>query len=448
MMGFSKNKNTASVFMHKLTACISLALLSFSAYGYTFSPEIGVNIKQHSNIARDATNVEDTVVSPYLGFSFRETSSALDANINFQVTHEEYLDDTFSSLDLFDIIAFADWIVVPQRFVWAFDDYATAQRISAVDASRPDNLQTVNVFSTGPDLIFSEGVWSVLGKLRGGNTTYTESDEDSVFYGGSLAVIREINEYSRIATGAIYRINDFDEEALTDYDVGKAFVEYSRDLPAGTLVTGFGASYADVDTKKDDTVPYFKLSLSYNPTGFYTINISATNEFSDDAGRAYNATSSRQVDAGQTNAALGGITQPGIYETRSVSLTGQYSSGLFTLGATGFHDEKSFFEGGRFDVDAGTASNTKETGAAVNASWLLTEKLNLNIGGTYKEIDYPREVFADEDYTIFAGLNYRISRKLFTKLGISREERKSNVATRLFDDDVIFFSLVYKGGDK
>ncbi len=448
MMGFMKTSSFVS--RHKLVgSIIFLGALSTSSYSYTFTPEVGVNVEQHSNIAKDATNQEDTTVSPYFGFNFRETNSTLDAHIDFLVTHEEYVDDTFSSLDLFDITAFADWSIVPQRFVWAFDDYATTQQISAIDASNPDNLQTVNVFSTGPDLILSEGVWSALGKLRLGSTTYSESGEDSIFYGGSFAVTREINEYSRVATGVIYRTNDFDEEGLSDYDVGKVFAEYSRDLPAGKLLTGIGASYADINNEKDDTLPYFKLLLSYTPTGFFTIDLSAVNEFSDDAGRAYDATASRQVSQNnEVGSTLAGTRQPGVYRSRNLSLAGRYTTSLVSFALRGFYTEESFVEGGRFDVEAGTGFDTEEAGIAANMTRLLSERMALNIGGMYKETDYPQQNFTDEELNASASLDYRISRKLFIGVGVLREERKSNVATREFDDDVIFFSLAYKGGAK
>ncbi|HIP69380.1 MAG TPA: hypothetical protein EYH06_12480 [Chromatiales bacterium] len=439
-------KNSVSI--GKSAVFFLLAAFASNAHSYTFTPTVGVKVEQHSNVGKDTANQEDTIVAPFVAFDYKEANSTISTAVNFNATHEEYLDDTFSSLNLVDINAFADWRIIPERFIWAFDDFATTQRISAIDTSSPDNLQTVNVFSTGPDFVFSEGIWSLLGKFRYGDTNYSETDEDSVFYGGSFAVQREINEYSRIASGVIYRTNDFDEASLSDYDVGKIFIDYARDLPSGKLLVGIGASYADINNEKDDTEPYFKLLLSYQPTGLFTVDLSAVNEFSDDAGRAYDATSSRQTGKQKAGTGLDESTQPGVYRSRKASLTGKYSASLFSWDITGFLAEKSFVEGGQFDVVEGTGFDTEEVGAEANVAWLLSERMTFNIGGSYKETDYPVEAFTDEEYKASASLGYRITRNLFTSVGVSREEKQSNDVAREFDDDVVFFSLFYKGGVK
>lgn len=434
-----------SVSTCKLLAFFLLSTFTFNAHGYTFVPEVGVDVEQHSNIRRDATDQEDTVVAPYFGFNFRETNSTIDSSINFLVTHEEYLDDTFSSLNLFTINAFADWSIIPKRFAWVFEDAASTRRINAIATSTPDNLQTVNVFSTGPDIIFQEGVWSLLGKFRVGNTNYSDAEADSIFVSGSFAAQREINEYSRASSGVIYRTNNFDENSLNDYDIGKAFINYTRDLPSGKLLTGLGYSFADINNEKDDNEPYFKLLLSYQPTGAFTVELSGVNEFTDDAGRAYDATSSRQTDKQQVITGLDELSSPGVYRLREAILAGKYSAGLLSWDISAHISERSFLEGGAFNVVQSTGFDAEETGVSGNVDLLLTDRMSFAIGGSYEEIDFPAQSITDEEYNAFVALNYRVTRKLFTRIGATREERKSNNVTREYDDNVVFVSLRYRG---
>lgn len=436
-----------SVFIHELLAFVLLTMLSFNVHSYTFTPEFGVNVEQHSNIGRNTADQEDTVVAPYFGFNFNEANSTINTNVDFFVTHEEYLDDTFSSLNLFTINAFVDWNIIPKRFTWAFEDVASTRRINVVATSTPDNVQTVNVFSTGPDILFQEGVWSLLGKLRVGDTSYSDADTNSIFISGSFAAQREINEYSRASSGVIYRTNEFDDNNLNDYDLGRVFINYMRDLPSGKLLTGFGYSFADVNNEKNDDEPYFKLLLSYQPTGAFTIEVSAVNEFTDDAGRAYDATSSRQTDQKQKRVAgLDELTSPGVYLSREAILAGKYSAGLLSWGVSAQISEKTFPEGGEFNVDIGAGVNTEEVGASADAALSLTERMTFGVGGAYKEIDFLTQNISDEEYRAFASLNYRITRSLYTSIGVTREERKSNIATREYDDDVVYISLQYKKG--
>lgn len=437
-----------SVLSCKFFTLVLLSALSLNAHGYTFTPEVGINIEQHSNIGRDASDQKDTVVAPYFGFDFRENNSTIDTYINFLATHEEYLDDTFSSLNLFNINAFVDWSIIPKRFVWVFEDVASTRRISSFGTSNPDNLQTVNVFSTGPDLLFQEGVWSLLGKLRVGDTNYSDSESDSIFISGSFAAQREINEYSRGSSGVFYRTNDFDADILSDYDIGKVFINYTRDLPSGQLFTGVGYSFADINSEKNDSEPYFKLRLSYQPTGSFTVEVFAVNEFTDDAGRAYDATSSRQTSQQKAISGLDELTSPGVYRSRQAILSGKYSAGLLSWDISALIGKKSFLEGGEFNVEEGTGFDTEESGVNANAALSLTDRMAFGIGGSYNEIDYPEQAANDEDYKAYASLSYRISRQLFTKIGVTREERKSNILTREFDDDVVYVSLQYKGKAK
>jgi|GEM_PF-4680129 len=418
----------------------SLFAMTANAYGYTFTPVLGVGVEQHSNVGKDDTDEEDTVIAPYLGFLFTETNAKINSNVDFQVTHKEYLDDTFSSLDLVNAKAFLDWSIVPSAFVWTFDDYAITQEINTLDSENPDNLQTVNVFSTGPDLIFQRNVWSLLGKLRYGDSTYSENDDnDSSFYLGSVAAVRELNEYSRVSASVIYRVNENDSNTRDDYDVGKAFINYDRDLPSGHFSTDLGYDTVDIDGGETEDDPYFRLQLIYQPTGAFTIDASVAYEFTDAAGRAYNATASRQTDEQLGFADLKGTTSAGIHRSEDAKLGVGYAAGVLSWKVAAYTNQQEYLEA--------TTPDTEEVGVNANAKLLLSDRMSIGVGGKYSETDFTDEDFTDDEYTVFAGLNYAITETLSATLGARKEERSSDSddATREFEDDVVYFSIRYQG---
>jgi hypothetical protein len=429
-----------------VTLLPSLLLISAQALAYNFVPSLGVNVKNHSDVYKNGTDVEDTVYAPYLGLRFSESNSNINTSVDFYAVYEDYQDNSYSASDLYDVNAFLDWIILPDRFVWAFEDYASTQRINVLGLEVPDNLQTVNVFSTGPDFSYQYEVWSILAKLRYGDIQYSSSKSDGRFTSVSTALRRDINEYSR-ATGALaLRNNDYDAAFLDDYDVMKGFISYSRDLPTGDFLADFGFNRVEYDSGAKEDSPYIKLSLAMRPTGSFGFEVSVQDEIADAISRAYSATESRisvfdtAADSGFLFSPLSDLATAGVYRARDAKAGINYSAGVVKLGLGASSADKDYIN---------ARADSQVLAFRGYANFLLTQLLSFTVGGSYQEVDYDASLtdpeINDEITRGYAVVNYRWTETITTGLGFSTEERTSTDATREFANDIIFFSLKYQG---
>jgi len=152
-----------------------------TAVAKEFIPRLGLSVEQNDNIYKTRENAEeDTIVTPYFGFIYEGQGPQLDASVDFEVRNERYTSSSFGNQNLFSVDAYIDWAIVPNRLIWAVEDVASTQRIEAFDKATPDRLQNFNVFTTGPDFIFSSGVYESLLKLRLGDVSYSEKTD--LFY--------------------------------------------------------------------------------------------------------------------------------------------------------------------------------------------------------------------------------------------------------------------------
>lgn len=425
---------------------LSSVLFSSQGFAYTFTPEVGVDVKQESNVFKDDSDVEDTIIAPFVGLNFSESNATINTNIDFFAKYENYQDDSFSAIDLYDVNAFLDWIILPERFVWAFEDYAVTQRINVQGVETPENLQTVNVFSTGPDLSYQQEVWTWLAKLRYGDSNYSSSNADSAFTSLTGAVRRDINEYSRVTAALAVRNNDFDAAFLDDYDIYKAFISYSRDLPTGDFLTDFGFNSIELDSGTKEDEPYLKLLLNMEPVGGVTLSAGFVDEITDSVGRAYSATESRIISEEEVSdqfITLSDFTSTGVYQTKDVSLGISSSAGTLSYGIAGTVSDKDYIN---------NRADSKDMAGKIFANLQLSDLLSFSLGGAYQEVDYDESTISaaisDEIVRGYASLNYRLTNTISTRVGYSTEERTSDDITRDFENDIIFFSLKYKGAVK
>jgi len=429
------------------TVLLAFIMTPTTLYAYSFTPEAGINVRQESNVTKDSTEQDDTIVAPYVGLSFNETNARINTYIDLFAEYEDYQDNTFSSQEFYDVNAFLDFNILPERLVWAFEDYANTQRIDILGSDVADNLQNVNVFSTGPDLIYQHNIWTWLAKLRYGDVYFADDNSDSNFYSLTGAVRREINEYSRATLGLAYRSTDYDASFRSDYDLYKSFISYSRDLPTGDFLFDFGLNKVEFnsDADADDDDPYLKLMLSFQPVGELTFNVDYIDEYTDSIGRAYDATSSRIIDEEEAEFTdLSDLNSSGIYRITGTSVGVNYNAGgRFSLGLRAISEETDYFQN--------TADSDSLAGTGY-ASFLITELLSFTLGGSYQEVDFDEilatEAITDEITTGQASFNYRFTDNIFTRIGYRVEDRTSTDIDREYENEIAFFTLGYRATEK
>jgi len=421
---------------------VSLSMLLNEANAKEFIPRLGLSVEQNDNIYKTKEGAEqDTVVTPYFGFIYEDQGSQLDASIDFEIRNERYLNNSPNNQNLFSANSFLDWIIVPNRFVWAFEDMANTQRITAFEAAKPSNIQNFNVFTTGPDFIFSDGSYEGLLKLRVGDVYYSDTGADNQRLIGSASAKRLINEYSSLGLKAAVSLVDFEEVFRVDYDIGFMGAAYERELPYGTFQITTGFNWVNHDNGIEENAPMGELEFEYD-NGANVLRLAASSKYSDPALEAYDPLYSRQYDVG-VGKPVNANEVSGVEVVDSNRAEASYTREGARVKATvlGYLENREPLLGN-------PASYLEQVGYNVGLAYQLRDNLSLWVGHNASDNDFTKKNSYVKSVSTSVGVNYNISQYLKLTVGASVGEDSSDDPKRDFSNDIVFLRIEYSGASK
>jgi hypothetical protein len=421
------------------------ALVLDTAGAKEFIPRLGLSVESHSNVLKTRDDEKkDTIVTPYFGFLFENKSPNMDASVDMEVRNERYTDNAFGSQNLFSVDSFIDWVILPNRFVWAFEDLANSQRIDAFDTSKPDNLQNFNVFTTGPDYYFSSSTYEGLLKLRFGDVYYSKLGQDNRRVIASASVKRLINEYSLFGFNSAASLVDFEEEFFVDYDIGFLGPTYERELPYGTFEISTGMNWVNYDDGAKDSAPMAQFEFEYDSGGGLDVfKLSASSKYSDATLDAYDPLFSRLYDLGVNNPLNANeVAGIGAFESERVEASYTRGSRRVTASLLAYLNNRTALL--RTDAEG----DVEEVGYGVGLAYQIKEYLSLWASYYESDSDFPEKNSYVTGSTPSIGFDLDLSDKLALSAGTSFGEEKSNEPKRDFSNNIVFLRLEYRGAEK
>lgn len=427
-----------------LTIFILFTALVAVAQAGEFVPRFGFQIESRSNVTRGNDSglirpvTADTVIEPYVGFLFTESIDKIKSEISLQLDHQEYVDGTFSAQNFLSIDGFIDYEIIPGRFIWATEDAANTRRIVLEDPGTPDNLQTFNVFTTGPDLFFTRGANEVVLKGRLGTANYSDQLADNIRLLGSAALTRAVSPVMDISLNSTASFVRFDEEFQTDYDLYAFVARLDRDTPWGSLSLTGGYNVLDFESGFKENQPLIEGALVIGKEdGANSLTLSAASKFSDPALDVSDPDFTRLFQAG----GLGTVDSneragTGATDTKRVEFNFDHRGDIYGFGLFGFSQD--------IDRPVSTQNSQEEIGLGMNFNFAFTP--NLTAWATYfqLETDFKNSDTHIEAMTPALGLNWELQRNWFVSVGAKFEEETSNTAERNFEDEIVFVSLQYQ----
>ena len=173
------------------------------------------------NVGRDFENEQDDLIHvPQVALFLTEDTGRFTGTVDLLAERRFYQDDTFDDEDRNYLDVDLRWRILDNRLEWVFEDELREEPINVRVNDRPDNFQQVNVFTTGPNLVFQLG--------RGNNgilqarfsDTYAEEQKqfDSQRNQLGVGVQRILSDVTTVSiTGSATDV-DFDRDDLsTDY---------------------------------------------------------------------------------------------------------------------------------------------------------------------------------------------------------------------------------------
>ena len=249
--------------------------------------DLKVGATRSDNVRRTADNeVEDTLATIGLVADIAREGTRLDYSLESDLAWTEYLDDSYDGLPVGYLDGIAKIAIVPERFRWEFRDTFDQAIVDPLDPLTPDNVQSVNYFTTGPevDLPLTASIRFTLGAdysiVTSSSDSLQATDLDSERYSGLLMLIDEISTISNVYVSADTQHIDFEDSGNADYDSTTYNLGYRAKGSRTTLLATAG--YTDIGGDSDASggwVGRFELGRRVSPAS--TLSVYAAREIGD-----------------------------------------------------------------------------------------------------------------------------------------------------------------------
>jgi len=430
--------------MHRKTMRASViagaivATLPCTAIAARVDYNVDMGVEWNDNVALSTLDpIDQRYLRGGLGFTFTETNSMLQANVDGRIEYRNYEDDIFSDTIDGTLSGRVNWIIIPQRLFFLAENNLSVQPVDALVPDAPGNRQQVNVFSMGPTLLvnFSPSLQGQ-GELRYVNSNAEITDEfNSQRVALALRTIKELSATSRVSLNLQAQRVDFDDDVVArDYNRYDIFGRYSRILAQFELGTDLGYSRLDYRGGESRSEPLIRLDAAWNPNPSHSFGIAVASQFSD---TATDALSGIQADATLPESVLTGdaVVNASPYEVRSLDLSYAYSSTRTTFSLTPYLQQRDYVDSDEFDQES--------QGVRADLNWLIRRSLSVGTYATYESIDYTQLDRTDDTTRLGAELRYQWGPRWSSALQWQRYRRESTAVGQTVSQNIVYLSISY-----
>lgn len=414
-----KARRTFADLVTSVAGAAALMACPVGAKAVNLDYESTVGMGESDNITRVPTNQQDETIGTLgMKFSLDEQSRRLQADLVGDVAYYDYLQNTYSSEVVGNVVGSARVALVPEQLTWLFADSFGQVLVDPYTPPTPDNRENINYFSTGPDASFALGAQTrlMLG-ARYNDSIYEHSPFDSAGVLGQVGLQRLLSGASEFGVNVRYEDVTYDDRALNaDYNQSEAFVDYA--LRAGhtrlTLDAGYSRLERDSATG-DENGPLFRLKLAHDIGAHAELSLSAGHEFSNSSSAFAKDQSNNNIGLDPSGSRQTAEPFTNEYLELYWRITGRRTS--ISLGAT-WH---------KGDYVESTDLNQTTTALVANAQRDLNAAVSIGLDLGYGRSDFQTNGDYQDWYATF-DLKWRLSRSSFISLDVEHYDRSSDLA--------------------
>lgn len=361
---------------------------------------VDVGAGRSDNVARvGAAEQSDTIATVGGELDLDHESKRLTANVASRLEYRDYLDDTFDSEVIGNLIGRAQLQIVEERFKWVVEDTFGQTTRDQFAAETPTNRENVNYLSTGPELTLSLGGRNDL-ILRGRyeDVHYEEAELGNDRVRGDLVLQRELSKATKAGLNVSTDRVRYDDEMLApDFDRNEAYLSYDVQAARTTLSVQGGITEIRSDGESDDGW-LGRLSLTRRSSSALTLGLELGHEFSD-AGRAF--VQQQQLQPGAVDPVL--VQQTGApFESVYGAVTAQFSRNRTSMNVRLARYDEQYDALPLFDRERLTADFTLQRN--------LNAALVANFAAHYARQEYESFEREISDLSASLGLRWSIGR--------------------------------------
>ena len=401
-------------------------------YGYAleYSSEESDNIAL-SRVNRQRERINRSRANVYL----RETSSPnIKANIFAGAAYENYAKNILADRARLNLEASINWTIVPESFSWTIEDYYGQTFQDVLQPGTSNNLQDVNVFSTGPDFNFRiNPVNRLYTGFRVGNYNAEQTNADSNRYFGFGGWRYKASSTTEASLNYTLMHRAFKDTPILDYDLQNIFFRLeSRRTQRSTIAVDLGASYYEPDVGEKLDAPFASMLIAYTLPGGANMRITANTLLTDAANAILAAGSVNAVTA-----PVGNVDSSRVYRLKEVN--GAYTQPR----GYGANQVRLFAQQLDYEI-ASLNLDQDRAGASVDVGLSFNSTLSGALFSSYTSTHYIDQTFIDKDGIVGLRFQYQMRPRVFLGLEGRKTNRVSNVSARDYDENRVSVSIAYR----
>lgn len=414
--------------------CTAAAVACQRAWALDVGYGIGYDRQYSNNVLLQPTDPRrESINVGRLMFMLRDQTSDKDVRLDARYDYYDYVHHVLADRPYASVNGTATWTIVPETFSWNVADLFGQSVVDPLVPANQNNLQNLNIFSTGPSFAARTGVRSgLLVDVRYQNSYYQRLPADN---NRALASTRWFYEYSPLMDvglgGDTTYVRYRDTTLYTNYRRDNAYVrtQYHPHLSVYTLDVGGTAVYPTPGSAKRGLL--FGVSWARQSTEHSGFRLAYRQQYSDATQDA--------VTAALTGGGAPELTQPvGIgdfYYSRNASLS--YHSRLIRL--------TNRFEAYYRNLDYNTLPlDQRVQGVNFDFSYAGLILTTPSIFGGYEKTRFTQVPQTNELSWLGLRVTYVLRRNLDWRFEVQRTHMASSNAAVRYDETRALVGIVYQ----
>ncbi|KRF02142.1 hypothetical protein ASG87_11735 [Frateuria sp. Soil773] len=398
------------------------------------------DLEHSNNITLSPNNpVSQNVLTPGIGFAYRQQGSVLQASVVGNLEYRDYLGGRFDNQTRTQLAGQGNWTVLPQRLDFSVEDYAGVQPIDTLVSNGPNNLQQTNVLSLGPTLHLRFGnALTAQAELRYIDSYASKVDEfDSSRGLAAFRVYRALGPTAQLSFNVEAQRVRFDNHADLDFDRTEAYLRYTSKLARFDADVLLGWSRLDFSHAPDQSKPLARLTLDWRPTLRSTFTLAGVYQYSDAAqdlmqplDMAVSSASGGAIGTGNA------VINAQVYLDRRVEATYAFHDERLTLSVTPIYGKLHYLNDRTLDQTS--------RGVGMGLAYRLRPTLTLSAFANGERMDYSRLDRRDRTIRLGLDLSQQWTPHWSWHASVIRQRRNSNAAEQSYRETEIFFGVAYR----
>lgn len=398
-----------------------------------FSYELRTGFGYSDNITRlPANEIDETIAVVGVEFSFQRESRGFEAVVDADIEYRDYQDGTFSGETFGSLNADIQFNVIQDVASWVISDRFGQTQGDPFAPQSPQNRETVNTFSTGPDLRIALGSASAIEVAgRFGINTFQETDVDNDTLGGRLSFIRALSRSRQLSLNVTTDRIEFDNTTFnSNFDRQAVYIGFSHSTSRSNLTLNVGYNELhDFGRVQDGSV--FELSFDRDLTSSIGFSFGYDQRLTDASG-IFRDFQTLGAGFGATRN-VSAVGDP--LEISSARLQFNFDRRAMTYTLTLVAQEDDFVSANNLD--------RRRVNVLLGGRWSIGERWNVSLDAGLARTDFDALARDDEDLTVRGGLNVRLSRTLGLNLDVLYFDRDSSNDFSDYVENQAFLTLRY-----